>query len=382
MSLATNKINMDIIVREVKGKQELKKFIYLPEEIHKDHSQWVHPLYMDEWSFFNPAKNKSFANCKTLLAIAWQGNKPVGRIMGIVNTKYNALRNEENARFCFLECYEDFGIAEALMDFVVSWAKSYGMKRLVGPLCFSDKDPQGCLVEGFDERVVIATNYNFPWMKDYYEKLGFEKEVDLVCYKLPIPEKAPEYLDRVYKRVIENNGYHLHEFTSRIKLRPWIVPIFRLINEAYIHIYGFSPMEEREMHEFANRYLPVMNPRFIKLVTNEKGEVISFVISMPELSNGIRKARGRMLPFGWFYLLRESRKTRLLTMLLGAIKDNYRGMGLDSLMGVKLLMSAQKAGMESMDSHLVLEKNQPMRAEYERLGGTIHKRYRVFGKSI
>lgn len=373
---------MEILVKEVKGKKELKTFIYLPEKIHQNHSSWVHPFYADEWRFFNPKTNKSFSNCDTVLALAWKGNTPVGRIMGIINPQYNEMHAESNARFCFMECYEDVEVARLLMGFIENWAREKGMSRLVGPLGFSDKDPQGCMIEGFDEKVVIASNYNFPWMGGYFERLGFEKEVDSVSYKLPIPEKAPDFMERVYKRVIENQGFVLHEFTSRARLRPWIVPIFELINEAYINIYGFIPLEEREMHEFAERYLPVLDPRFIKVVADGQGNVIAFVISMPEISDGIRKARGRLFPFGWYYLLRESWRTRMLTMLLGAIKEEYRGKGLDSLMGMKILESAQRAGMEMMDSHLVLEMNKPMRAEYERMGGLIHKRYRVFGKNI
>jgi len=373
---------MPLSVLEIRNKADLKTFIYLPEKIHHNHPNWVHPLYIDEWQFFDRTRNKSFSLCDTTMAIAWDGTRPVGRIMGIVNRQYNQRHNEKNSRFCFLECYEDISIARALVDYIEKWAGSLGMTRLVGPLAFSDKDPQGIIIEGFNERVLIATNYNYPWMKDFLENLGFEKEVDLVSYKVAIPDEIPGYLERIYQRAIKNNGYVIHEFTTRRKLKPWIVPIFRLINETYNHIYGFIPLEEKEMYEMANRYLPVLNPMFIKVITDQKGEVIAFVISMPELSEGIRKARGRLFPIGWYYILRERKQTKLLSMLLGAIKKLHRGKGLDSLLGMKLLQSANKAGMKIMDSHLILEYNRPMRAEFERIGGSVHKRYRIFGKNI
>jgi GNAT superfamily N-acetyltransferase len=373
---------MKIIIREVAGKIDLRRFIYLPEKIHQQHTNWVHPLYMDENVFFNPKKNKSFAFADTVLFLAWQGEQVVGRIMGIINHKYNELHGEKNARFCFLDCYEIFDIAGELLRAVEHWAHEKGMDRLIGPLAFSDKDPQGVLIEGFKERVLIATNYNFPWMKDYLEKLGFEKELDLVSYKVQIPEAIPEYLIRVFERAVKNGKLKVHEFTARKALRPWIIPIFRLINETYSHIYGFIPLTEKEMNEFADRYLPVLNPRFIFVITNSHEEVVAFLISMPELSEGIRKAKGRVFPFGWWHILRESKRTRLLTMLLGAIKPEYRGKGLDSILGIKLLEAAHRAGMEVMDSHLILESNTPMRNEYERIGGVIHKRYRIFFKPV
>jgi len=373
---------MSLEIREVSCKSDLRHFIFLPEKIHKNHKNWVHPLYIDEWIFFNKKKNKSFALCDTILALAWENERPVGRIMGIINHRYNNTHIEQNARFCFLDCNEDIAIARSLLKYIEDWAGKKGMTKLVGPLAFSDKDPQGILTEGFEEPVLIAMNYNFPWMKDYLEQTGFEKEVDLVSYKVKIPERIPEYIQKVYDRIITSNGYILHEFTSRKSLKPWIVPIFRLINETYNHIYGFIPLTEQEMHEMASRYLPVLNPRFIKIISNPENEVIAFVISMPELSEGIRKAKGRILLFGWYFILSESKKTKLLTMLLGAIKESQRGKGLDSILGMKILESAHQTGMKVMDSHLILEYNTRMRSEYERIGGTINRRFRVFGKIL
>lgn len=302
--------------------------------------------------------------------------------MGIISHKYNKLRGEKKARFFAIECYQNIEIARALTDFICSWARENGMEKLVGPLGFSDKDPQGIKVEGFDEPVAITTNCNFPWMKEYLEELGFEKEVDMVSYKIEIPEKIPEYIERISKRVIDSNGYVLHGFSSRKEMRPWIVPIFRLVNETFIPIYGFTPLEEKEMHELANRYIPILDPRYVKAVSTVQGELIAFAIGMPELSLGIKRARGRLFPFGWYHIIRQSRKTKMLTLLLGAIKEPYRGKGIDTLMGLRLLESAVKAGMKVIDSHLILETNTRMRAECERIEGVVYKRFRVFYKNL
>lgn len=373
---------MAIEVRELIDRKDLRTFIYLPEAIHKNHANWVPPLYIDDLSFFNSKKNKSFAHCITTLALAWEGQRPVGRIMGIINPHYNEMHNERNARFFALECYQDLEIARVLVEYVCNWARSHGMQKLVGPLGFSDKDPQGCRIEGFDEPPAITTANNFSWMKDYYENLGFQKEVDLVSYMIPMPKKVPEYIERISGRVMGANGYKLLEFTSRRELKPWIVPIFRLVNETFVNIYGFIPLDEKEMHELANRYIPILDPRFVKVVVNQQNEPIAFVVSMPELSRGIQRARGRLLPFGWYYILRESRRTRMLTLLLGAIKEQHRGKGLDSLMGLRILESAYKAQMEFIDSHLILETNTLMRAECERINGLVYKRFRIFFKNL
>lgn len=219
-------------------------------------------------------------------------------------------------------------------------------------------------------------------MNNYLEKLGFGKEIDLVSYKVIIPKEKPDYLSKVYERAVKNGGLMVHEFKNKKLLKPWIVPIFKLINETYINIYGFIPLTEKEMNEFANRYLLVLNPKFIFVITDNDGNVIAFLISMPELSEGIRKAKGRIFPFGWWHILNEGKKTRLLSMLLGAIREDYRGKGIDAILGIKLLEAADKAGMEIMDSHLILENNIRMRTEYERIGGIVHKRFRIFSKPL
>ncbi|MDO8969698.1 MAG: hypothetical protein Q7U74_03360, partial [Saprospiraceae bacterium] len=331
----------------------MRQFIYLPEKIHRNHPQWVHPLYADEWKYFDPNKNKSFAYAETILAVAWQGSRAVGRIMGIINRRYNDSHHQQHARFCFFECEDDQELASLLLAFVENWARQKEMQRLVGPLAFSDKDPQGMMIEGFEEEAVIDTNYSLPRMRQMLEANGYEKEIDLVSYKVSIPETIPEYLLKNCERAVRNNNLIVHEFTSRKQIRPWIVPVFRLINETYMHIYGFIPMTEAEMFEMADRYIPVLNPKFIKVVTSTEGELLAFLISMPELSPGIRKAKGKLWPFGWYHILREAKRSRLLTMLLGAIKESQRGKGIDALMAIKILESALKAGMKTIDSHLV-----------------------------
>lgn len=371
-----------VTIKRLSSRRDLKQFIYLPEKIHRNHKGWVHPIYRDEWVYFNPAKNALFKQCETILALAVRDGQPVGRVMGIINRAYNERHREKNARFSFLECEEDPEVAGALLGHVEGWAREHGMERVVGPLGFSDKDPQGMLIDGFEEKVLLATNYNFPWMRELLEQLGYSREVDLVGYKIRIPDVLPPYFERIYQRVSTRSDLVTHEFTSRKALRPWIVPIFELINEAYNHLYGFVPLTRAEMQEFADRYLPVLDPRFIKLITTPANELLAFLISMPELSEGIRRARGRIFPFGWIHILLESRRTRLLTMLLGAIREPWRGKGLDTLMGMKLLEAAKQAGMKYMDSHLILENNTRMRAEYERLNGILHKRYRIFGKDL
>jgi hypothetical protein len=373
---------MSVILKEVHSKKDLRTFIYLPEKIHSNHASWVYPLYYDEWNFYNPRKNRFFGDCETILLLAWRDKEPVGRIMGIVNHKYNKLHNEKTGRFFALECYNDQEVANALTNQIESWSRSKGMEKIIGPFGFSEKDPQGFMVDGFDEPAVIATNYNLPYMVDLMVNCGYGKEVDCVDYIMNVPAEVPPFYHSIFKRMIVNNNIVIKEFSRRRELKPFIRPVFELINLTYAPIYGFSELTPKEIDYFANRYLAVINPRFVKVVFNKQNELIAFAIAMPELSDGIRKARGRLFPFGIFHILRAAKKTKLLTMLLGAIRGDYRNIGIDVIIGMKILESAQNEHFKWLDSHLVLETNEKMRAEYEKLGGQIRKRYRIFSKAL
>jgi len=372
-----------IVIQEVDSKEKLRKFIHLPAAIHKNHSNWVPPIYMDEWAFFNPAKNKSFQSCDTILLLAWRANEVVGRIMGIIHRKYNEQHNENHARFAFFETWNDQTVATSLLHAVESWAKGKGMERLLGPLGFSDKDPQGFLIDGFDEPAVIASNCNFPYQVELLETNGFTKECDLVVYQIKIPDPIPEFYQKIGERAIRMNpGLRILEFTSRRKVKPYIHPVLHLLNRTFTEIFGFIPFTEEEMDDFANRYLFLINPRFIKIIVNEKNAVVAFVIGMSHIGDGIQKAKGKLFPFGIFRILAAARKSKQLNLLLGGVDPAYRGKGVDVMMGVKMLESATAQGKTTIDSHLELEYNTKVRGEMEKMGGRVYKRFRVFGKNI
>ncbi len=374
---------MAIDIREVKTRRDLKAFIYLPERIHAGHKNWVHPIFMDDRKYFDKDKNKAFGYCDTTLLLARRDGRPVGRIMGIINHRFNEHRNERTARFGYFEVYEDKEAFTALLRAVEGWARAKGMTKIVGPYGFSDQDPEGFLIEGFEHHATIATYYNFEWMPKFLGEDGYAKDIDWFVYKIAVPKEPPEFYKKIFERAMKRGTYELLEFKSRKEIKPWIRPVLSLMNECYMagNIYGFAPLEEKEMDDLAKRYLPLLDPRFVKVV--KKGdEVLAFVIAMPDMSEGIRKARGRLLPFGIFYILRAARKTKQLDLLLGAIKEPYRGQGLDVLMGTKIIIGAYEAGIEMMDTHHEMEANVKVRAEMERIGGVIYKKYRAFYKML
>ncbi len=372
---------MPVQIREVSTKSELRAFIHLPAEIHKNHVAWIPPIYQDEWKFFNPEKNKIFAESDTILALAFEDEKPIGRIMGLINHKFNAQQDISDARFEFMECYNQPGVAHWLLDFVEKWAWQKGMTKIVGPMGFSDKDPQGFVIEGYDKQAIIATNCNFEYMNDLVKNNGYSKLVDLLDYIIEIPDETAPIYRRIFERAEKSSGLTMHEFKSQRHLKPLIKPIFELINRTYGHIYGFVPLDDDEVAEFAKRYLPIVDPEFVKVLTFN-GKMVAFVIALPCMSDGIKKSDGRLFPFGIFHILRSARKTKKLDLMLGAIDENFRNRGADVLMGMKIFESCRKRNITQIESHLVLETNTKMLAELTKAGGKLLKKFRIYQKML
>ena len=263
------------------------------------------------------------------------------------------------------------------------WAILRGKTCLVGPLGFSDKDPQGLLIEGLDEPSVISTICNFPYMIDLVENYGFTKKVDLVSFKLNVPEAINDTYKKIYQRALNNNkDLNVLRFTKRKQLKPYVKPVLELTNHVFKNIYAFNPLSEKEMDEFANRYLMILDPKFIKVIENQKKEVVAYVLGVPDICEGIQKSKGYIWPVGFIQILRSQKKTQLMNLLLGGIREDYRNKGLDTILGIQMLMEAQKRNIKFMDSHLILETNLKMLAEIEKLGGVIYKRFRIYQKPL
>jgi hypothetical protein len=372
---------MAVQIKEVKSKKELKEFIHLPARIHRDHSRWVPPLYSEEWKYFSAQKNHAFSYSDTVLALAYSDEEAVGRIMGIINTRYNMHKQERSVRFGYLECENDQDAAHALLSHVERWGEARGMRKIVGPMGFSDQDPEGFLIQGFEHEPTLATYCNFAYMIRLLESEGYSKEVDYVVYRIDIPDQVPELYEKIYSRMMRKGNFQLKEFSRKKHLKSYIRPVFALMNECFKDIYGYFPLDQKEIDEMGRKYLPIAFPRFIKLVERDN-QVVGFIIGIPNLSPGFRRARGRLFPFGLFKILRWAKKTKQLDLLLGGIKEEFRGRGLDVMLGLKMLQEARKAGFVCIDSHHQLEDKTRMRAEMERLGGRVYKRFRIFQKDL
>ena len=340
---------MGIIIKKVSSKQELKTFIRFNYELYKNNPYSVPDLYDDMLNTFSQKKNAAFEFCEADYFLAYKDGKVAGRVAAIINHRANETWNKKEVRFGWIDFIDDMEVSSALLKQVEEWGKERGMEAMVGPLGFTDLDAEGMLIEGYDQLSTMSTIYNYPYYPVHMEKLGFEKEADWVEFKLMVPDKLPDKFVRISEIILQKYNLKIKKLKRKeIKEKNYGQKIFDLINEAYAPLYGFSKMTQGQINQYIKMYLPLIDLRMVSLVENEQGELVAVGISMPSLSKALQKAKGRMLPFGWYHLLKALfiKKPKILDLLLVGVKPEYQSKGVNALLFYDLVPIYQQMGFE------------------------------------
>lgn len=374
---------MSMEIRRVSDSKDLKTFIRVPFSIYEGSPYWVPPLFFDESNTLRKDLNPAFEFCEAEYWIAWKDGRPVGRIGAIVNLRAMEKWGNKNARFGWIDFIEDFEVAKALVETAETWARSKGMEALVGPMGFTDLDREGMLVEGFQELGTFAMIYNHPYYPQYLERLGYVKEVDWLEFEVKTPPAIPEKALRVQELISKRSGIRLYEWKSKKKLLSrYGKDIFHLIDEAYSKLYGTFPLTESQVDAYIKQYLGFVDPRFVKIVVDAEENLVSFGICMPSLSRAMQKARGSLLPFGWFHLLRALKKPTTIDMYLIAVRPDYMNRGVIAFLMTSLAESCIRAGVKTSETNAELETNHQVQSIWKDFDRRQHKRRRAFKKVL
>ena len=375
---------MAIEIRKIDTKCGLKKFVKWGIDLYKGNECFVPPLVMDDVNTLDPKNNPAFDFCESIYFMAYDDGKPVGRIAGIINNVVNEKTGKKTLRFGWVDFIDDTRVSEALFRAVEVWGRSKGMEEIVGPLGFSDMDPEGMLVEGFDQEGTMATIYNYPYYPKHLEAMGFEKEADWVEFRMTVPDGIPERYQRISDIIKRKYELSTPKYTSAKKLvKDYGQEIFQLINEAYSELYGYSPLTPRQINRYISMYIPVLRLDNISLIVDKDKKLIGVGIAMPSMSKALIKCRGRMFPFGWIHLLKALRgQNDVVDLLLVAVKPEYQSKGVNSLLFTDLIPCFIKNGYKFAESNPELELNQKVQSQWGYFETRQHKRRRAYRKSL
>lgn len=376
---------MSILIKKVESRKDLRKFVTFANRLYKGDRYHVPAMPMDEMEVFDRNKNGAYDFCDADCFLAYKDGKIVGRIAAILNTKANAIWKVKQVRFGWIDFIDDIEVSKALLDTVAQWGKERGMKEVVGPLGFTDFDPEGMLVEGFDRLATMSLIHNYPYYSVHLEKLGYRKDTDWVEYFVKIPEYLPERYLKIAKIVKERNKLRIVKKTRREILNEnYGQKLFHLINETYCTLYGYSLLSEKQIDQYVRKYLTFLDMRMVSFIENEEGELIAAGITMPSLSKALQKCNGNLFPFGWWYLIRNLyfKKPEIVDLLLIGVKPEYQSKGVPTLLFMDLFTTFKAMGFKYAETHAELESNlksQMMWNDFER---EQHKRRRAYIKEI
>ncbi len=377
---------MSITVREISGRRELRKFVQFNIDLYKGNPYKVPPLVSDEIATFTPSKNPAFEFCDAVQFMAYDGKKPVGRIAGIINHNLNTKTGKKEARFGFVDFIDDPQVSDALFDAVEEWARGKGMEHLTGPLGFTDMDPEGLLVEGYDQVGTMATIYNYPYYVDHILRRGFTAESEWVEFHCVVPPVMSEKHLRIAE--IVRKKYRLRsvikDYKSIKKLaRDYGRQLFELINLAYKDLYGYATLTPRQIEHYVKMYIPIVRLKHISVIVDEHDNVVGVGIVMPSMTRALQKSHGRFFPFGFIHLLKALKgKNDTIDLLLVAIHPDYQNLGANAILFEDILPHFIADGVKYVETNPELLTNNKVQQQWQYFEHHLNKRRRAYTKRI
>lgn len=378
-----------ITIKKVETKEDLKAFIEFHYDLYEGNEYDVPNLYSDEVNTLSKEKNAAFDFCVANYYLAIRDNKVVGRVAAIINNKANEKWDQKRVRFGWIDFIEDKEVLEALLKAVEDFGKAHGMNEIVGPLGFTDMDPEGMLIWGFDQLGTMPTIYNY----DYYPRLleslpGYEVDNKYVEYKLFVPDTVPEKYAKIAEMIQNRYNLRIKKLTKKdIFEGGYGKKIFELINSTYKDLYGFSELSEKQIDQYINMYFPFADLSLITLVEDASADnkLVGIGITLPSLSEALQKCKkGRLFPFGWFHLLRAIKfhKTKIVDLLLIGVLPEYRMKGVNALIFADLIPRYQAYGFEWGETQVEMETNTNVQSQWETLNPVMHKRRNCYKKVL
>jgi len=376
-------------IRKVETKKDLKTFIDFHYDLYAGNAYDAPTLYLDDLNTLRKDKNAAFEFCEAEYYLAYKDGRLVGRVAAIINHRANEKWKQKSVRFGWIDFVDDREVSTALLKAVEDFGRSRGMTEIVGPLGFTDMDPEGMLIDGFDQLGTMATIYNYPYYPEHMEQMqGFEKDNDYVEFKLIVPDTVPERYAKVAKIVESRYNLHVKKFNRHdVYKGGYGQKMFQLINENFKDLYGYSEMTPRQIKQYLDMWMPLVRYDFVTGITdgNKNDELVGIGITIPSLARALQKCkRGRLLPTGWWHVLRALKmgKTNIVDLLLIAINPEYRAKGANALIFADLIPRYVAAGIEWGESQVEMETNTNVQSQWGALNPIMHKRRRCYKKKI
>ena len=363
-----------IEIKEVKGRRMLKQFIEFPVKLYKDCPYFTPYIYEDELANLTPGKNPAAKYCDFKLFLAYKDKKIVGRICGIINHFSNEKYHQNRVRFNRIDMIDDIEVTKALIKAVEDFGKEHGLTEINGPLGYSDQDKEGMLTKGFDQMNMFVTFYTHEYYVEHMKQLGFKVDAKWNEYKIMIPKEIDPRITKMSQFVQKKYKFHLQKIKSKRELkRDVIIEVLKLTNVCYANLYGYVPIDEKQMIHLADQYIPLVNLNYLQLVRDENEKLVAYGLMIPTPVNALKKHKGHLFPLGWIDFLKDLKHSKVLDMLLVAVDPKYQSSGVMAVIFEKAISNAIKNGITHAETGPELEYNENVQSLWKNLETINHK---------
>jgi GNAT superfamily N-acetyltransferase len=371
-----------ITVKEISTKKELKQFVKFPFKLYKNNKYWVPPIIKEEVDSFNKTKNPVFEHADARFFLAYNKDTIVGRITAIINWIEVKEQKVKKMRFGWFDFIDDPEVSKSLLKKIITIGKENNLEFIEGPVGFSNLDKVGVLTYGFDYIGTMVTWYNYPYYEDHYKRHGLEVSKKYIeDYFLLKNVDIKKYI-RINK--ILKTRYKLRElnFTASNDIIPYVDEMFSILNSSYSKLSTFIPVTNKQIAYFKKKFIPFINPRFIKFVVDEKDQLVAFAITMPSFAKALQKAKGKLFPNGIFHLLKARRQSDAAVLYLIGVIPEYQNKGVTSIIFEQCYNSFDKLGIKKGFITPELEDNKEIHLIWRHFNPVIHKKRCTFKLDI
>ena len=373
---------MTLIIKEIDSKEEEVEFIEFPFRLYANNVYWVPKIKMAEQAMLCDKKNPSLQNVEMKKWLAKKDGKTVGRIAGVIHYPSNDTWGEKSIRFGWFDAIRSESVVKLLIQTVEHWGRSHHLEKIHGPLGFTDLDPQGMLIEGFDKRSTMATLYNESYYPKWLEKMGYSKAIDWVEYSFELPKTLPQSIKRVSQAVRKRANISVRSARSYKELIRYSPRLFQLINEGYKRLYGFVPINLDQISFYMRAFKPILNPDYVSLAFNQENDVVGFCLSLPNLSETFQQIKGELFPFGFLKVLVAINRHNAVELGLIAVDQQNKIPGVAACLIEHSFNVLRANGVRLVETNPELESNKNVQALWKGFNAIQHKRRRVFEKQL
>jgi hypothetical protein len=368
---------MKVRILNTDNRKDVKDFIDFPFQLYKNCTQWIPNLEREMKLVLNRSKHPFYKHSNADFLVVESEHQILGRIAVLKNENYCNHHNGQYGFFYYFETIEDAQASTVLLSAAIDWHLSHGVQQILGPKGFLRSNGVGQLVEGFRYIPSVSMIYNYPYYDTYLEQSGFEKETDHFSGFIDRSVVINPRLYEIVEKIKERSNFWIKKFKTRNELREWVPRVEKVHHEAFHNNPGYYPSTPEEFNLIAENMISIADPSLMRLIM--KNEVVAgFMIAYPDISKAIQKCEGKIYPFGWFHLLREMQRTKVLDMNGIGILPLFQGLGSNALLYVELEKTLRASRFEQLNILQVDERNYRSKADMEAVGTKWIQKHRTY----